>query len=152
MIPESRLEMLTSEWTPDHLSQDGVCAWAKKVVSKFGRQNVEQQPEAGPSLLSKTGKRKVNEVPEILCDLELTEAISLLESATEMLKHRREFTVVEFHLRRVQALGKGKGYGELDLHVDFLMQWSLMESESQLYGGHIDALGVEGRKNGRTVT
>lgn len=54
-------------------------------------------------------------------DSELMEAMCLLESAIDMVKKHREcVAVVEFHLRRVQALGKGRG--ELGLHIGFLME------------------------------
>lgn len=53
-------------------------------------------------------------------DSKLMEAMYLLESAIDMVKHQEGFTVVEFHLRRVEALGKGQR--ELDLHLGFLME------------------------------
>lgn len=53
-------------------------------------------------------------------DPELTKALNLLEQAMYMVKHRHGFIVARFHLRRVQALGRGQE--ELDLHLGFLME------------------------------
>ena len=53
-------------------------------------------------------------------NLEFMQAMRLLESAINMVKHKEGFTVVDFHLRRVQALVKG--HTELDLHLSFLME------------------------------
>lgn len=48
----------------------------------------------------------------------IMEALHILEMAICMVKHRKGFNVARFHLKRVQALGRGNK--ELDLHLNFL--------------------------------
>lgn len=51
-------------------------------------------------------------------DSELMEAIYLLESAIDMVRDGGGLMVVEFHLRRVQGLGKEDG--RMELHLGFV--------------------------------
>lgn len=51
---------------------------------------------------------------------ELSEALYLLASAVKMVKCQKGFTTTEFHLNRVQVLGKGNA--ELELHLRILTE------------------------------
>lgn len=75
-----------------------------------------EEAEAGCSLLLNFHLQFITDV--IKGGPELTKAVCLLSSAIEMVKHGTGFIVVQYHLRRVQALGRGNR--DLELHIDFL--------------------------------
>ena len=53
-------------------------------------------------------------------DPELMKALGLLKIAIRMVKHGQGVNVVDFHLRKVKALGRDNE--ELDSHLHFLME------------------------------